>query len=170
MITAELEPVDRISLDEIVDFAREALPEREPSSELRGAMQHFRNTVVMELAASANLLLGLDQEVQAIAKALEARLEVPGESEKVISMSENLQGLAQTLATRAVKLKTGSDDNELTRMANSINVAAGRVFDALEAIRWEAMEAQADADIAAGRTRSFTSKESLMDFLNGDSK
>ena len=83
-----------------------------------------------------------------------------------------LQGQEQTLLQQradwlalAQRASIGRDTGLSQALASLIS-ASTDTFEAAQALRWELMEAQADADIVAGRCHRFDSTEDALSFLH----
>ncbi len=107
------------------------------------------------LAQTAHMMLGLERQIKDFTPSEPVNSEQAKVVREMVGVIENLQRHMEVLYSQMQDQRARSADPEVLAMAGHVLRNMQSVYDALEARRWAAFEAEADADITAGRVKKF---------------
>lgn len=97
--------------------------------------------------------------------------EIPhGATKAVIAAVEMAQSSLQTAYEQNLSAAAGRINPKIHDLTNVVNAELEKMFDQLEVVRWAALEAEVDEDLAAGRFKTFGSASAAFAYLDKRAK
>ena len=129
---------------------------------------------LIQVGAAAKSLLIFEQAVANLRAASSAsnapsKVKKPSASNangEIIGACVNLQDKLRDLSNGIEIVRTGSSNVDVRSLCVMVLSACTRIFEAVEQARWDRLEDQADADIAAGRVKKFSRAADLLSHLS----
>lgn len=93
-----------------------------------------------------------------------------GAAKTVIAAVEVVQTSLQTNYEQNLTAAAGRINPKIHELTNVVNAELEKMFDQIETVRWAALEAAVDEDLAAGRFKTFGSASAAAAYLNNQAK
>ena len=162
--------VEEKSLALMLQFDR-LEPLADPLSRFAIAMDRL---ALLQVGEAAKSILIFEKAVADLRFALSASQATPKTQKrpvnnangKIILACVDLQNRLSDLSDRTKAIKAGTANSDVRSLCGLVLSACARIFEAAEQARWERLEDQADADIAAGRVKKFSSAADLLQHLS----
>lgn len=167
-LTTALADADRAAVARVEDEIRAALTEESgPSDVLVTAVAQFQLSLdrlrLLQLQSAAEMVLAIklpDMDLQSL------NMQSDGSApQALMSALLSLQTELEQLFAVIAKGAEGSIHPRVKEWSRVIQTALQTVYESTEAVRWELLEAEADADIAGGRVMKFASSKNAVAFL-----
>lgn len=94
----------------------------------------------------------------------------PGAAKALIAAAEVVQASLQASYQQNLTAAAGRINPKIVELTAVVNAELEKMFDQIETVRWAALEAAVDEDLAAGRFKTFGSASSAVAYLNNQAK
>lgn len=154
--------IDRPTREAIVRIATEnPTPPRFPTEQADSARELIYSMSAHFLRATAQQVLSTERALDQLERAMESATPTKELLVDVLALMDTLQVALRTAFESAEKGRSISRAENL----EVVTSVARRLFDRSEALRWEILERQADADLKDGCYSDFSSLDDAISFL-----